>query len=221
MSAVLSRSFPLAPASVDAAVLADTLDGLDAGLCLVDAHARLLHVNTAGQAIIEAGEVLQDIRGRLTACDLAANHLLQHAVSATGQPDDPGYSGVSAIPLTGMDGTRCVIHVLPLPDRARNPGHASRAAAALFIQRAEPTAPRHAGVIAKAFKLTPTELRVLLALVELGGVPDVAAALGIAETTVRTHVRRLFEKTGTARQADLVKIVAAYASPLRCEEPSR
>jgi DNA-binding CsgD family transcriptional regulator len=64
------------------------------------------------------------------------------------------------------------------------------------------------------FKLTPTELRVLLAIVELGSVPDVAAALGVADTTVRTHVGRLFEKTGARRQADLVKLVAGYATPL-------
>lgn len=70
-------------------------------------------------------------------------------------------------------------------------------------------------VIGKTFKLTPAELRVLLAIVELGGVPEVAAALGVADTTVRTHVSRLFEKTGTARQADLVKLVAGYATPLR------
>jgi DNA-binding CsgD family transcriptional regulator len=70
-------------------------------------------------------------------------------------------------------------------------------------------------VIGKAFKLTPTELRVMLAIVELGGVPEVAAALGVANTTIKTHVRRLFEKTGAARQADFVKLVAGYATPLR------
>jgi len=31
-------------------------------------------------------------------------------------------------------------------------------------------------------------------------------------TTVKTHVGRWFEKTGTTRQADLVKIVAGYAA---------
>jgi hypothetical protein len=36
----------------------------------------------------------------------------------------------------------------------------------------------------------------------------VAPVLGNAETTARTHLRHLFEKTGTGRQADLVKIVA-------------
>jgi hypothetical protein len=46
-----------------------------------------------------------------------------------------------------------------------------------------------------------------------GGVPDIAAALGISGSTVRTHLKRLFEKTSTHRQVDLVKLVASHASP--------
>jgi len=67
--------------------------------------------------------------------------------------------------------------------------------------------------IVSAFRLTPSELRVLMAIVELGGVPDIAAKLGIAETTVKTHLGRLFDKTGAGRQADLVKIAAGFAVP--------
>jgi DNA-binding CsgD family transcriptional regulator len=52
----------------------------------------------------------------------------------------------------------------------------------------------------------------LLAIVEVGGIPEVATAFGVADTTVRTHVNRLFEKTGVTRQADLVKLVAGYAT---------
>jgi DNA-binding CsgD family transcriptional regulator len=69
-------------------------------------------------------------------------------------------------------------------------------------------------VIGKFYKLTPTELRVLLAIVQVGGVPEVAEALGIAESTVRTHLHQLFAKTDTKRQADLVELVASYTSPL-------
>jgi DNA-binding CsgD family transcriptional regulator len=64
------------------------------------------------------------------------------------------------------------------------------------------------------FELTPAELRVLLAIVEVGGVPETSAALGVAETTVKTHLHRVFAKTGTRRQADLVKLAAGFSSPL-------
>lgn len=54
----------------------------------------------------------------------------------------------------------------------------------------------------------------LLAVVEVGGAPEVAEVLGIAETTVRFHLKNLFHKTGTRRQADLVKLVAGLVGPL-------
>ena len=85
---------------------------------------------------------------------------------------------------------------------------------ALFICKVatEPRSPPE--IIAQAYKLTPTELRVLLGSVEVGGVPETAVALGVAESTIKTHLGNLFVKTGTGRQADLVKIVAGFATPL-------
>jgi DNA-binding CsgD family transcriptional regulator len=70
------------------------------------------------------------------------------------------------------------------------------------------------GVVAKAYKLTPTELRILLAILDGGGARGVAEALGIAVTTVKTHLGRVFEKTGTSRQADLVRLVAGLSNSL-------
>src|SRR4029077_18613313 len=89
----------------------------------------------------------------------------------------------------------------------------STAAAALFVRKANLAVPSAPQAIGSAVKLTPTELRVLLAIVEVGGIPEVASAFGVADTTIRTHVSRLFEKTGTSRQADLVKLVAGYGTP--------
>ena len=199
----------------EAGTLADTLDGLDAGLYLVDADGRLIHANTAGQAILDARDILHEIRGHLAACDPKVNQTLRDVFAAAGQGDSAlGARGI-AVPLTGKDGQRHVAHALPLTSGARRrAGVAYRAVAALFVRKASLAMPPRSEVIGKAFKLTPTELRVLLAIVEVGGVPEVAAALGVADTTIRTHVSRLFEKTGTARQADLVKLVAGYATPL-------
>jgi DNA-binding CsgD family transcriptional regulator len=57
-------------------------------------------------------------------------------------------------------------------------------------------------------------MRVFIAIVEAGGVPDVANMLGISQATVKTHLQRIFDKTGTARQADLVKLIAGLAGPI-------
>jgi len=51
-------------------------------------------------------------------------------------------------------------------------------------------------------------MRVLIMIVQIGGVPEVAPVLGVSETTVKTHLQRVVAKTGTSRQADLVQVVA-------------
>jgi DNA-binding CsgD family transcriptional regulator len=43
----------------------------------------------------------------------------------------------------------------------------------------------------------------------VGGVTEAAAVFGVAESTIKTHICRLYDKMGTNRQADLVKIVAS------------
>jgi DNA-binding CsgD family transcriptional regulator len=108
-----------------------------------------------------------------------------------------------------------VAHALPLTSGARREtGNAYMAAAALFVHKAPLEAPPPPEVIAKTYGLTPTELRVLLAVVEVGGVAGVSEALGVSDNTVKTHLKRLFAKTGATRQADLVKLIAKFSSPL-------
>jgi len=119
-----------------------------------------------------------------------------------------------ALPLAARDGEHYLAHVLPLTSAARRRAGATSAAAAMFVRKAALNAPSPPEVIGATYNLTPAELRVLFAIVDIGGVPDVAAALGVADTTVKTHLSRLFEKTGAARQADLVKLVAGYSTPL-------
>ena len=86
--------------------------------------------------------------------------------------------------------------------------------AAVFIHKAAIATSSPPEIVAQTFKLTMAELRVLFAIVEVGGVPEVADVLGIAPTTVRTHLSRVYEKTSVSRQADLVKLVAGFISPL-------
>jgi DNA-binding CsgD family transcriptional regulator/PAS domain-containing protein len=210
---LIGRMFDLKTA--EAATFADTLDGLSAGMCLVDAEGRIVHANAAGHAILAAGDILYAAGGRLAACDARINQTLREVFVAAGQGDATlGTKGI-AMPLIGKDGERYVAHALPLTSGARRrAGIAYTAVAALLVRKAALAMSSRSEVIGKAFKLTPTELRVLLAIVEVGGVPEVAAALGVANTTVRTHVSHLFEKTGASRQADLVKLVAEYSAPL-------
>jgi DNA-binding CsgD family transcriptional regulator/PAS domain-containing protein len=199
----------------EAACFSDILDGLSAGVLLVDANARVVHANAAGKAILGAADFLRTTGGRLVASDAPVNEALREILLAAEAGDVVvGIKGI-ALPMSAHDGERYVAHVLPLTSGARRrAGLAYNAVAALFVRKAAVGAFSPPAVIGEMYKLTPTELRVLLAIVDIGGAPEVAAALGVAVTTIKTHLSRLFEKTGVGRQADLVKLVAGFSTPL-------
>lgn len=197
----------------EAATFADTLNGLSAGIFLLDAGGTIVHANAAGHDMLCADDFLRSVDGRLVARAGKVNQGLRDIFSGNG--DALNGAGGAAMPLIAHDGERYIAHLLPLTSAARgSTGLAYKAVAALFVRKVALDSPAEQ-VLARTFKLTPSELRVLAAVCEVGGVSAVAGALGIAEATVKTHLQHLFAKTGTNRQTDLVKLVAAYASPLR------
>ena len=197
-----------------AADLADSLDGVSSGLLLLDAAGRVLHANVAGQCMLDAADFLHVANGRLTADDAGADRELSQIIAAPAGDDAMAGAKGIALPLISRNGERYVAHALPLASDARRKAGGRRAALALFVHKAAIAAPSMPEAIARAYGLTLTELRVLLAITDVGGAPEVADALGIAPSTVKTHLGRLYEKTGTRRQADLAKLVAGYATPL-------
>lgn len=201
--------------SAEADAFADTLDGLSAGMFLVDGEGRIIHANASGRALLSDGAALCGVHGRIKPTDAAAARALKEIVAASKDGDETlGVKGI-AVPITGRDGERYAAHVLPLTSGKRRRAQACYSAvAAVFVRKAEIETSSPPEVIAKHYGLTPSELRVLLAIVEIGGVRETSDALGIGEATVKTHLHRVFGKTGMSRQADLVKLVASFSSPL-------
>jgi len=61
-------------------------------------------------------------------------------------------------------------------------------------------------------RLTVQEARVCLALRALGEPEAVAQHLGLQVSTVRSHLKRAFEKSGACRQSELVRVVDRIVS---------
>jgi len=201
--------------TAEAATFADTLDGVRAGMFLIDQTGRVVHANASGHAMLANGSVLLAAGGKLTANKANGASALNELFALAGDGDAAiGVKGI-AVPLTASDGERYVAHILPLTSGARRRAGATYAAtSAVFVHKAVLEAPSVPETIARHYRLTASELRVLLAIVQVGGVPETAEALGVGEATVKTHLHRLFAKTGTGRQADLVKLVAGFSNPL-------
>jgi DNA-binding CsgD family transcriptional regulator len=198
----------------EATAFADILNSLSAGVFLIGAGCRVIHANTAGEAMLADDDVLRSVAGQFVTRSAEANQALRDAFQSGGDVAMAMARG-RAIPLISHNGERYVAHILPLASVMRHGvDHSLNAVGALLVHKAELIGQVYGETIAKAFELTPTELRVLLSIVEVGGVPETAEHLGIAETTVKTHLHRVFAKTGASRQADLVKLAAGFSNPL-------
>jgi DNA-binding CsgD family transcriptional regulator/PAS domain-containing protein len=191
--------------------LAAVLDHLSTAVCLLDADGRVVHANAAGYRLFADADLVALVGDRIvprtTQADRIFRSLLEIGAQGTPTADERSRIDVA----TASDGQHYLLRLVTLKRecfRARD-----MAASALFIHKVAMLPALAPGAIAAAFRLTPSELRVLMAIVEVGGVPDISAKLGIAETTVKTHLGRLFEKMDAGRQADLVRIAAGFAAP--------
>lgn len=204
----------LAGHEAEKAALANALGKVASAVFLVDASGRIAFANEPAMRMTHDGAMLRNDNGVLAAAAPTVNLALRDAFSRAHDGDAALGSAGLAIPLKGSADERWLAHVLPLTSGSRRrQGAAHSAAAAVFVRKTGFDTKSPLEVISGIYTLTATEVRVLQGIVEIGGVPQIAEALGVGEATIRTHLRSLFTKTGVNRQADLVKLVYDHASP--------
>ena len=192
--------------AVQRATFAAVLDELAIAVLLVAPDLRLQHANRAGETMLRTADPLGLRSGRVTAPKGLASAL---AAALAAPPEGIGRRGLG-IPARRSDGDELVLHVLPLAGGSPLAG----AAAAIFVAPAVNPRPAPLDAVAALFDLTPTEARVL-DLIGAGRTnAEIAATLGVAASTVRSHVLHLFGKTHTHRQADLAALLASFTLPL-------
>src|SRR5262249_48330259 len=134
--------------------------------------------------------------------------------------DAAAKSGPAATPLATIalpcpaDGRLVTVLVSSVrgQDRDRLPGPGQRPPrAVLFLSGPRAPLGAPAAWIMDTYGLTLTEARVALLTSSGTGLADTAHRLGISPNTVKTHLGRVFAKTGTGRQAELARIIAALA----------
>jgi DNA-binding CsgD family transcriptional regulator len=86
-------------------------------------------------------------------------------------------------------------------------------AVALFITQAGQASHHGIDGIAAAFGLSKAETRILKALAETQEPAEAATRLNIALSTVKSHLRKIFQKTNTSRQTDLLRLVDRSRTP--------
>jgi DNA-binding CsgD family transcriptional regulator len=199
--------------SVRAATFSATLDALDTAIVFVDERMQVAHANTAAADLLRTGDLMVLYQGLLRLTDPAAADELAAAVAlAVRSEAELGRRGIG-IPARRREGEPAVIHVLPLSGGATRTALMGHAAAALFITpaTASPAVPTEA--LARLYDLTPAEARTMELVASGRTLAEAGEQLGIALSTVKSHLKQIFGKTGCQRQADLVTFANAFRRP--------
>lgn len=198
--------------TIEAATFGSALDSFAFGIVLVDEALGIVHANRPAADILKSADVIRADKGRLSLPGSAASAALERAVRQAARNEAAlGPMGIG-IPA-GQNGEPAVIHVLPLRQGTTRGHLGQRAVAALFVAPS-PKPPRMPiDALTLIYDLTPAEARIFEMVAAGSTRATIAQTLGIAPSTVKTHVLHLFEKTGCSRQADLLKLAAKLSGP--------
>jgi DNA-binding CsgD family transcriptional regulator len=199
--------------TVTATTAASVLDTLSVAVVLVDETLAILHANAAAERMLRAGDLLSVQRGMLRIRSPGAAAAIAAAVRGAPEERQLGRRGMG-VPALLEDGTPHVLHVLPLCYGDLRSGLNPRAVAAIFVAPPQSRPVQAAAAVVALFGLTPAEAAVLDSTLLGRTSAETARALGIGVATAKTHLHRIFEKTGTRRQSELVTLVSSLTLPL-------
>jgi DNA-binding CsgD family transcriptional regulator len=193
-------------------------DRLPFGVFILDAEGRILWGNRAGESLAAANDGLS-IRGGVllagTTNENAALHRLIGEAALTGTARGLAPGGALALVRPSL---RRPLAVLVSPFRAERVEHLmfSRRPAVVVLVSDPDTRPQAAPeLLAQLYGLTARESDLVALLLDGLDLRDAADRLGLTMNTVRTHLRGVFNKTGTRRQAELVSLLLRSVLSLR------
>lgn len=183
----------------------ETLDALRLPALLLDETGRVIEANA--WAADQTEQVRFGAGQRLALADKAAQDLLSAGLKAIHA--EPGDSR-SSFPLRDSLGRPAlVLHLIPVR-RSAHDIFGQSFALLLMTPVSRDRAPA-ADLLRSLFDLTPAEARIAQGVARGQGLEDLAEAGGVSLNTVRNQLRRVLEKTGCARQAELAALLAGVA----------
>jgi DNA-binding CsgD family transcriptional regulator len=183
-------------------------DALAEGVIILDGAGRVVFANAAAEALLSAGDGISTRHSRLCASIAADTAVLRAAIARAAAAQEFGRSGRTLTLRRPSLKRPLTIVVAPLAAEvawflAYSP------AVVLFVNDPEQSwAVTLPDQLRGAFGLTRTEALVAAQIFRGEGLRPAADALGIGAATARTHLKRIFAKTGARKQAELVRIIA-------------
>lgn len=186
------------------------LDRLHLGVVLVDAEGRVVARNRSAGEILEERDGIE-LRGAvLQVADASASRRLRALLANA--DSGPLRGGALAVPRKAP---RLPLTLLVAPLGGRDGRGDRPPVKAVFISsrdRGQETGEEH---LRRLYDLTPSEAAMASLLVQGLSLKEAAAELNVTENTARTHLKRIFDKTDTHRQGELVGLLLSGPGQIR------
>ena len=178
-------------------VLSGLLDTIDQGVLLIDMACRVVYSNRSARATLDTQAVLCRDGERVLPAKAADRLLWRRAI-------EDALHGQARLFETHSRGTRHVMSIAPFQWTGSEPHQKY-----LMILLGPAPAP-HSGrleAFAEHCGLTRSETKVFLTLLDDLSPNDIALRLEVAPATVRTHIRRILQKSGSPSMRSLLALI--------------
>lgn len=187
----------------------ETLERLPYGVILLDRRGHVAHATRRAVEMVAGDPALRLSAQGLRAEDGEVDRRLRAAIGAAVAAADRMWRdiGTTALRIPRRE-TACPLLAQVMPFRGEIAASVLGEDAAMVLI-CDPARRAHGrgAVLGEVFDLTRAEQDVASRVVEGQGLAVVAADLGVSVSTIRTHLHRIFDKTGTRRQAELGRLI--------------
>jgi DNA-binding CsgD family transcriptional regulator len=183
-------------------LVAEAIEAIGFGLVLLAEDGFIIFANAMARDLMRRGDGLRSSSGWLAATSTETTARLRALLKAGGPEARGVATGGATLVIERREGRQPLLaHVMPLGRDGRKD---ARAAAATFIIDPEAYALPSFEAFVASHGLTRAETRVLQQIIAGKGLVAAAEKLRIGQATARTHMQRIFDKTGTKRQTELL-----------------
>ena len=199
-------SFPVGNALIHA------LDLLPAGVIVVDRSCRIQASNKAARYALETSDIIAEVNGFVGLTVKSQERLMRDAVRQACE-----VQGTRIALRISRPFGRPLLLLIQSGGEAHSPDRREDAMALVFLTETSWTHRADEKVLRELFGFTPAEARVAGMLIQGKSVETAAFRLGISENTARNHLKRLFAKTKTNKQGELVQLLLRSPALLTLE----
>ncbi len=181
----------------------DALNTMRLPAIAIDRRGFVVDVNAAADAVFDNDVKIKD--KRLFVRDLEARALLKASLDELGNPQKLKSQIAEPIIVQRPDKLPVILRLWPFEGAAHLPEQV--VCALITLNALGPKPGPSAAVLAKTFRLTPSEAK-LASIIARGAPPQIAAQeLKISRETARNQLKSVFAKTDTHRQSELVALL--------------